>query len=177
MPCSVDISMPSKVPDPLQYVERAERKGQYEAELFRKILRDIPMLNISGTLYCFDIQKGYYVPVTDNDLGRIINARYGDEILRYGHFDKTYSTMYKLLRLESSIYHNDLPQRHWHIWPFQDGLYDICNRRTYNSSLFHTYRLSCRFDAAATCPTFDRFIQSVACYEPAVIQLLWEVNK
>ncbi len=107
----------------------------------------------------------------------MINELFGDEILRKGHLEKTYSSVCKLIRMESSICCENLPESPWWIWPFQDGLHDIRNGRVYQYSLenFYTYCLKCNYDPSALCPQFDRFIDTIACRDPLIIQLLWEV--
>lgn len=173
----IGIASSERVSQREKYIDLVDEKQSYEAELFQKVMQHLLILNCRNTIYAFDPAEHYFRPCSDMDLGRMINGLYGDEILRRGHLEKTYSSVCKLIRMESSIFCEKLPESPWWIWPFQDGLHDIINGRVYQYSLdkFYTYCLKCNYDPNASCPQFNQFIEVIACKDPLVIQLLWEV--
>ena len=173
----IGIASSERVSQREKYIDPVNEKQSYEAELFQKVMQHLLILNCRNTIYAFDPAEHYFRPCSDMDLGRMINGLYGDEILRRGHLEKTYSSVCKLIRMESSIFCEKLPESPWWIWPFQDGLHDIRNGRVYQHSLdkFYTYCLKCNYDPNASCPQFNQFIEVIACKDPLVIQLLWEV--
>lgn len=160
-----------------KYIDLADEKQSYEAELFQKILQSLLILNCGNTIYAFDPAEHYFRPCSDMDLSRLINGLCGDEILRRGHLEKTYSSVCKLIRIESSIFREKIPKSPWWIWPFRDGLHDIRDGSVCRHSVenFYTYCLKCDYDPGALCPQFDLFIDTIAGNDPLIIQLLWEV--
>lgn len=160
-----------------KYINLVDEKQSYEAELFQKILQSLLILNCGNTIYAFDPAEHYFRPCSDTDLGRLINGLYGDEILRRGHLEKTYSSVCKLIRIESSIFRGEIPKSPWWMWPFQDGLHDIRDGSVCRHSVenFYTYCLKCDYAPSAVCPQFDQFIDTIASSDPLIVQLLWEV--
>lgn len=171
------ISSSERVYQREKYIDPVNEKQSYEAELFQKVIQSMFILNCRNAIYAFDPAEHYFRPCSDMDWGRMINGLYGDEILRRGHLEKTYSSVCKLIRMESSIFCEKLPESPWWIWPFQNGLHDIRNGEVCQHSLenFYTYCLKCNYDPSASCPQFNRFIETIACEDSSIIQLLWEV--
>lgn len=126
-------------------------------------------------LYLFDPRAGYYKKIADFQIDHIVNAIFGERIKIDGN-SSVYREVREFLKRECKLLVKDSQVLPAKIWAFQNMLVDAFNGETFQNDgrIFIRSALQCEYEAEATCPNFDAYLNSIAGGDPQLVQLLWE---
>ncbi|SCH81782.1 phage/plasmid primase%2C P4 family%2C C-terminal domain [uncultured Clostridium sp.] len=146
------------------------------AEAAEKILAFYRLLRHGGELYLFNEQKGVYQKLTPSELLVLIDEAVGGDI-RKANRAKAYDEIKKFLQCDYRLKvgsQNFLPTQ---FWAFRESLVDTVTWNIFpnDGCYFVRSTLSCPYILDATCPVFDRFLESITGGDEKEIELIIEI--
>ena len=139
----------------------------------------IPMFTHKQEVYIYNATSGAYEKRTQNEVERIIMARYRDIIREHGN-GTLIEKVYKLLLKEPQIVRNEVPVSDPTKIAFANCTLDLLTGYTgpHSATYCVTFALNCDLARAShqseECPTFDKFLRDITGGDEVLIQRIWE---
>lgn len=178
---------PGFVPNGLQVItpytnQKAAKKKGVKATAYDIMLdfsTNIPMFAHKQEVYIYNATSGAYEKRTQNEVERIIMARYRDFIREYGN-GTLIEKVYKLLLKEPQIVRNDVPVSDPTKIAFANCTLDLQTGCTgpHSPAYVVTFALNCDLARAShqseECPAFDKFLYDITGGDELLIKRIWE---
>lgn len=144
--------------------------------LYRKFLSMHIIRSFENELYIFEESTGIYSKLTDRDCDYLINKDFGVTIEQRGGL-KVYYEIKEFIKKNHSLLITTANFQPFQYWGFENGIFDIYtgNGIVNDGRYFLRHVLKCNYNPTAKCPTFDRFLTSIAAGDEKLITLLWQV--
>lgn len=164
---------------------------QYNMEIFIVILSESVVTTVKKAfpveecvtyqeeVYIYNAASGAYEKRTQNEVERIIMARYRDFIREYGN-GTLIEKVYKLLLKEPQIVRNDVPVSDPTKIAFANCTLDLQTGCTgpHSPAYVVTFALNCDLARAShqseECPAFDKFLYDITGGDELLIKRIWE---
>ena len=181
------MTQPGFVPNGLQAIapythQKAAKKKGVKATAYDIMLdfsTNIPMFAHKQEVYIYNAASGAYEKRTQNEVERIIMARYRDFIREYGN-GTLIEKVYKLLLKEPQIVRNDVPLSDPTKIAFANCTLDLQTGYVgpHSPAYCVTFALNCDLARAShqseECPAFDKFLYDITGGDELLIQRIWE---
>lgn len=181
------MAQPGFVPNGLQAItpytnQKAAKKKGVKATAYDIMLdfsTNIPMFAHKQEVFIYNAASGAYEKRTQNEVERIIMARYRDFIREYGN-GTLIEKVYKLLLKEPQIVRNDVPVSDPTKIAFANCTLDLQTGCTgpHSPAYVVTFALNCDLARAShqseECPAFDKFLYDITGGDELLIQRIWE---
>ncbi len=178
---------PGFVPNGLQVItpytnQKAAKKKGVKATAYDIMLdfsTNIPMFAHKQEVYIYNAASGAYEKRTQNEVERIIMARYRDFIREYGN-GTLIEKVYKLLLKEPQIVRNDVPVSDPTKIAFANCTLDLQTGCTgpHSPAYVVTFALNCDLARAShqseECLAFDKFLYDITGGDEHLIKRIWE---
>lgn len=181
------MSQPGFVPNELQAItpytnQKAAKKKGVKATAYDIMLdfsTNIHMFTHKQEVYIYNATSGAYEKRTQNEVERMIMARYRDIIREYGN-GTLIEKVYKLLLKEPQIVRNEVPVSDPTKIAFANCTLDLqtgCSG-PHSPAYVVTFALNCDLARAShqseECPAFDKFLYDITGGDELLIQRIWE---
>lgn len=181
------MAQPGFVPNGLQAIapythQKAAKKKGVKATAYDIMLdfsTNIPMFAHKQEVYIYNATSGAYEKRTQNEVERIIMARYRDFIREYGN-GTLIEKVYKLLLKEPQIVRNDVPLSDPTKIAFANCTLDLQTGYVgpHSPTYCVTFALNCDLARAShqseECPAFDKFLYDITGGDELLIKRIWE---
>lgn len=181
------MTQPGFVPNGLQAItpytnQKAAKKKGVKATAYDIMLdfsTNVPMFAHKQEVYIYNAASGAYEKRTQNEVERIIMARYRDFIREYGN-GTLIEKVYKLLLKEPQIVRNEVPVSDPTKIAFANCTLDLQTGCTgpHSPAYVVTFALNCDLARAShqseECPAFDKFLYDITGGDELLIQRIWE---
>ena len=181
------MTQPGFVPNGLQAIapythQKAAKKKGVKATAYDIMLdfsTNIPMFAHKQEVYIYNAASGAYEKRTQNEVERIIMARYRDFIREYGN-GTLIEKVYKLLLKEPQIVRNDVPLSDPTKIAFANCTLDLQTGYVgpHSPAYCVTFALNCDLARAShqseACPAFDKFLYDITGGDELLIKRIWE---
>lgn len=181
------MAQPGFVPNGLQAItpytnQKAAKKKGVKATAYDIMLdfsTNIPMFAHKQEVYIYNTASGAYEKRTQNEVERIIMARYRNFIREYGN-GTLIEKVYKLLLKEPQIVRNDVPVSDPTKIAFANCTLDLQTGCTgpHSPAYVVTFALNCDLARAShqseECPAFDKFLYDITGGDELLIKRIWE---
>lgn len=180
-------TQPGFVPNELQAItpytnQKAAKKKGVKATAYDIMLdfsTNIHMFTHKQEVYIYNATSGAYEKRTQNEVERMIMARYRDIIREYGN-GTLIEKVYKLLLKEPQIVRNEVPVSDPTKIAFANCTLDLQTGYSgpHSPAYVVTFALNCDLARAShqseECPAFDKFLYDITGGDELLIQRIWE---
>ena len=181
------MSQPGFVPNGLQAItpymnqKSAKKKGVKATayDIMINFVNHVPMFTHKQEVYIYNNGSGAYEKRTQNEVERIIMARYRDFIREYGN-GTLIEKVYKLLLKEPQIERDEVPVSDPTKIAFVNCTLDLQTGYVspHSPAYCVTFALNCDLARAnhqsEECPAFDKFLYDITGGDELLIQRIWE---
>lgn len=181
------IAQPGFVPNGLQAItpymnqKSAKKKGVKATayDIMINFVNHVPMFTHKQEVYIYNNGSGAYEKRTQNEVERIIMARYRDFIREYGN-GTLIEKVYKLLLKEPQIERDEVPVSDPTKIAFVNCTLDLQTGYVspHSPAYCVTFALNCDLARAShqseECPAFDKFLYDITGGDELLIQRIWE---
>ena len=178
---------PGFVPNGLQSLtpytsQKAAKKKGVKAtayDIMINFVNHVPMFTHKQEVYIYNNGSGAYEKRTQNEVERIIMARYRDFIREYGN-GTLIEKVYKLLLKEPQIERDEVPVSDPSKIAFANCTLDLQTGYVgpHSATYCVTFALNCDLARANNqseeCPAFDKFLYDITGGDEFLIQRIWE---
>ncbi|MDO5405840.1 MAG: phage/plasmid primase, P4 family [Eubacteriales bacterium] len=151
-----------------------EKRNMVSVRLYKKLLNEYKLRVYCGDVYLFDEVHGIYRKLSTDDLNYLINLHFREIIEKCGLYLYDEILMHLKVNYEIAVQEADFQPLQY--WGFQNGFCDIYKGTCIvnDGRYFVRNVLTCDYHSKAICPTFDKFLNSIACGDNRIINLIWE---
>lgn len=153
--------------------EKSKKYAPKPLELAQKLTKMVRFASYDGQLYTFDASRGYYKPVTRDDVQRIIMALLEHELEIRGTASQL-REIYEFIRHDPRVQVFVRPPEQ--LLCFANGVFDTVSGEFIegmNPQFFFTWRLAINFDPLQqVCPVFDGLVAHVTGGDPLLAERL-----